>query len=269
MKNEANLVRENIKKLKRLLTENVNSYDIVDAIKNHKVIYIYYAGDDTVMKGYRTIEPHVLGVSTAGNTVLRAWQQAGASDSNKGIGREKRIGKDDMPGWRLFNVEFITAMHDTGKRFSTENGKVRPKYNPNDKQMSSIIISAQIGADISDFGVGTNKSFDDVVGDKSVFDKQASGFKDFSDISQKDMLLKNTVFNLYEFISRYRKKNPEKYIIVKKNGRIWFDLEKNRNKYNDNDVYGNLKELYQKYSGNKTGSKKFFDEMRRKYLNNT
>jgi len=252
--------------MRGLLTENVNSYDFVDAIKNHKVLYIYYAGDDTVLKGYRTIEPHVIGVSTAGNTVLRAWQQAGASDSNKSIKRPKRPGKDDMPGWRLFNVDFITASHDTGKRFSTEAGKLRPKYNPNDKQMTSIIIAAQPGEEISDFGTGSNKAFDDVIDKDSVFDKQASGFKGFSDITKRTDLIKKTVYDLYEFITRYRKKNPEKYIVVKSKGRIWIDLAKNSNKYKSDDIYGNLKSLYQEYSGNIGGSKNFFDKMRKKFM---
>lgn len=266
---EHSKIRENIKKVKKpLILEGINAFDVIDAIKNHKVIYIYYAGDDTVMKGYRTIEPYVLGTSTAGNTVLRAWQQAGASDSNRSIGRVKRPDHDHIPGWRLFNVEFITTIHDTGKRFSTEPSKIRPKYNPNDKQMTNIKIAVQSGEEISDFNVGTNKSYDDVIKQKSEFDKQSDLFKGFSRIDKKQELIKKTVFDLYEFITRYQKKRADNYIVVNKNGRIWIDSVKNKSNYSENDIYGNLKELYQKYSGNVKGSKEFFDKERKKFLNN-
>jgi hypothetical protein len=268
MHNEHNKIRENLNKTRQQLNENVNSYDFVDAIKNHKVLYIYYAGDDTVMKGYRTIEPYLLGQhKSSGNTLLRAYQQAGASDANKGIGRNRRPGKDDLPGWRLFNVEYITAIHDTGKRFSTESGKIRPKYNPNDKAMGNIVIAVQPGEKLSDFNVGTNKSFDDVFSKESEFDKQAAGFKGFSQISKRPELIKKAIFDLYEFTTRYRKKRADNYIVVNKNGRIWLDLVKNKNKYSDKDYYGNLKELYNEYSGQPKGSKQFFDRERRKFMN--
>ena len=88
---EEHIIKKNIKTL-RVLNEHVNRYDIIDAIKNRDIIKIYYQGDNTVDRGYRTIEPHVLGrtitqtkseksESNAGNMVVRAWQQAGASDT--------------------------------------------------------------------------------------------------------------------------------------------------------------------------------------------
>ena len=70
--NEIKIFFSNIKNLRHLLNEGVGENDIVDAIQKHEYIYIYYAGDNTIERGYRTIRPFVLGTSTAGNKVLRA-----------------------------------------------------------------------------------------------------------------------------------------------------------------------------------------------------
>ena len=43
--------------LKGLITEIAAISDITDAVKNKKVITIYYNGKDNGGKGYRTIEP--------------------------------------------------------------------------------------------------------------------------------------------------------------------------------------------------------------------
>lgn len=133
-----NDVVQNVKKMR--LNEWVSRDNVVDAINNKDVVFIYYAGDDTVNKGYRTIEPFVLGRSKAGNLVLRAWQQAGATDRGNNPTRKN----DEIPGWRLFRLDGITSMVKTLRKFETDPtylASKRPKYNPQDSQMSEIIVA--------------------------------------------------------------------------------------------------------------------------------
>jgi hypothetical protein len=131
-------VVRNVKKMR--LNEWVSRDTVADAIKNKDVVFIYYAGDDTVNKGYRTIEPFVLGRSKAGNLVLRAWQQAGATDRGTNPTRKN----DEVPGWRLFRLDGVTSMVKTLRKFETDPSYLstnRPKYNPKDSQMTEIIIA--------------------------------------------------------------------------------------------------------------------------------
>jgi len=135
-----NDVIQNVKKLR--LNEWVSRDKIADAIQNKDVVYIYYAGDDTVNKGYRTIEPFVLGRSKAGNLVLRAWQQAGATDRGNNPTRKN----DEVPGWRLFRVDGITSLVKSLRKFETDPSYMatnRPKYNPKDSQMVEIIAAIE------------------------------------------------------------------------------------------------------------------------------
>ena len=188
---EDNLIIDNVNKMRNLLTEAVNKDQLIDAVNNHKILYIYYVGSEnvpgsdqrnTVMKGFRTIEPYAIGMSTAGHVVLRAWQQAGSSDSNRGIGRKPRPDKDILPGWRLFYVEGITSILPTGKQFNTNSGKVRPNYNPNDKQMTKIFAAVEVGDTKVDIdGLDSIEEPDSVKREvpKSEFDIQTDNFKKF------------------------------------------------------------------------------------------
>lgn len=133
-----NDVKRQVKKLR--LTEWVSRDNVADAIKNKDVVFIYYAGDETVNKGYRTIEPFLLGRTKAGNLAVRAWQQAGATD--RGINPSRK--NDEIPGWRLFRLDGITSLVKTLRKFETDPTYLqtnRPKYNPQDSQMSEIIIA--------------------------------------------------------------------------------------------------------------------------------
>lgn len=131
---DVNDIKSQIRQLKRL-DEFVSRGTVTDAVQNKDVVFIYYNGDETINRGYRTIEPFVLGVSTAGNLVLRAWQQAGATDT----GNAPQRPNDNIPGWRLFRLDGITSMNKTLKKFDGN----RPKYNPQDKQMTQIIVAVQ------------------------------------------------------------------------------------------------------------------------------
>lgn len=138
-----NDVISNVKKMR--LNEWVSRDNVVDAIKNKDVVFIYYAGDDTVNKGYRTIEPFVLGRSKAGNLVLRAWQQAGATDRGNNPTRKN----DEIPGWRLFRLDGITSLVKTLRKFDVDSNFLltkRPNYNPKDSQMTEIIMAIEPSA---------------------------------------------------------------------------------------------------------------------------
>lgn len=264
---------------KPIITESINQYDLIDAIQNRKVIYIYYAGVDgksnngegVVTKGYRTIEPYLLGVTTSGNLALRAWQQNGASDSNKGINRITRPDHDKLAGWRLFYVDGIRSFLLTGKKFSTKKGKLRPNYNPEDKQMDKIIIAIQPDDNVNNLdGIKSITTPDKYYDELSTFDNQSKKFKDFySDKSNKQKILKKTVNDFYELVVKHRKKSPKEYFLVRKDDDSIVAINKNNiNKIEKSKIIGNLKDLFIKYNKSDRPTKTFFDQQRKLFLNN-
>lgn len=121
--------------LKELILEIASIESVVDSIKRKQVIVLYYTGDAPGGDGLRTIEPVCLGVSKAGNKVLRAWDYEGASHT-------ATLGTQPLPGWRLFRLDKITSYKPNGQVFN----EMRPKFNPNgDKSMTSIITLANFG----------------------------------------------------------------------------------------------------------------------------
>lgn len=118
--------------LKGLILEIASIESVIDSIKKKQVIVLYYTGDAPGGDGLRTIEPVCLGVSKAGNKVLRAWDYEGASHT-------ATIGTQPLPGWRLFRLDKITSYKPNGQVFN----EMRPNFNPNgDKSMVSIITLA-------------------------------------------------------------------------------------------------------------------------------
>jgi hypothetical protein len=101
---------------------------IVNSIKNRWLLNIYYDGleEGPGGPGRRWIEPYVYGLSKfTGNHLLRAWQYQGATLSI-------------VPGWKLFRADLIRGTAPlTSKTFN----KPRILYNPDDEDMSSIIIA--------------------------------------------------------------------------------------------------------------------------------
>jgi hypothetical protein len=184
MKNEKYIIDNNdvkyqVKKLR--LTEWVSRDNVYSAIQGKDVVFIYYAGDGTVNKGYRTIEPFVLGRSKAGNLVLRAWQQGGATDSGNNPSRKN----DEIPGWRLFRLDGITSLVKTLRKFDTDATFLatnRPHYNPKDSQLSEIMIAIEpIKQGIINVSGDTSIKKPDVVitqGD-GFFKNQADKFRNF------------------------------------------------------------------------------------------
>jgi predicted DNA-binding transcriptional regulator YafY len=116
--------------LKGLICEIASIETVTDCIKNKKKCVIYYDGDEPGGRGLRAIEPVCLGTSKAGNKVLRAWDEEGASHTGY-------KGEQPLPGWRLFRLDKILSISPTGEIFSQK----RPNFNPNgDKSMTSVII---------------------------------------------------------------------------------------------------------------------------------
>jgi len=92
---------------------------IADAIRNRHRLTINYE------PGGRTIEPHVLGYSSEGNLLLRAYQVDGASKSG------------EPRHWKLFRVDRMASANDNGDGFDGP----RPLYNPDDSAMKGGIIA--------------------------------------------------------------------------------------------------------------------------------
>lgn len=105
---------------------------VIDAIKNKRVMGTSYDGDEPGGKGQRLIEPVCVGVSKAGNRVVRAWEREGASHT-------ATIGSQPLPGWRLFRLDKTFTFLPTSETFN----EMRPGFNPNgDKSMVSVEIVA-------------------------------------------------------------------------------------------------------------------------------
>lgn len=244
MLNENLLIKDNVKNL-RLLTEWVNRNDVIDAINGSDVVYIYYAGDNTVNRGFRTIEPYLLGVhESTGNLVLRAWQQAGASDTRKTAKRPN----DEIPGWRLFRLDGITSFMKTFKTFDPIN-KPRPKFNPADKDMVNIIAVVNT-TERDEFEVDGLRSIEQpntIKKDVSIFDKQTNGFK-FHDVNS-ELERKKIISDLYGLVKFHFKEDPLKYNVIMKNDRLWYDKKSNEHKRKPEEIVGNLNTLFREQSG--------------------
>jgi predicted DNA-binding transcriptional regulator YafY len=116
--------------LKGLICEIASLDSVMNAIKQKQRVIIYYDGDEPGGRGLREIEPVCLGVSKAGNKVVRAWDSEGASHTGF-------KGEQPLPGWRLFRLDKILSLKPTGENFT----EMRPNFNPDgDKSMISVII---------------------------------------------------------------------------------------------------------------------------------
>lgn len=119
--------------VKNLILEIASIDSVIKAIKHKQKIIIYYDGDEPGGRGLREIEPVCFGYSKAGNPIVRAWDDKGASHTHY-----KR--KQPLPGWRIFRVDKILSFKPTGEPFIVP----RPGYNPNgDRSMTSVIINAK------------------------------------------------------------------------------------------------------------------------------
>lgn len=88
---------------------------IINAICTKQLLSFTYGGLP------RLVEPHAVGLSTAGNQVMRCFQVGGS---------HKKAGHD----WELVKLEKIVGLVATGKYFAGP----RPGYKRGDSAMSTI-----------------------------------------------------------------------------------------------------------------------------------
>lgn len=88
---------------------------IIDAIRGRKILSFTYSGIS------RVVEPHAVGISLAGNDVLRCYQTHGGHIT---------------PGheWDLCEISKISNLSETGDVFAN----ARPGYKKGDKGMTRI-----------------------------------------------------------------------------------------------------------------------------------
>lgn len=115
---------------KEIILERINRPDILSTLGNKQVVTIYYRGDHTINAGYRDIEVYALGLSKAGNPVIRAWQLRGKTDT-------------EIPAWKLFRIDKISSWKPKKGEFFRKPISDRkpgiPKFNPvGDKSMIKV-----------------------------------------------------------------------------------------------------------------------------------
>jgi hypothetical protein len=87
------------------------------AINGKKRIALQYQGTQ------RIVEPHLVGVNSKMNEALRAFQIGGHTSSGA------------LPAWRMFLLRDIESIEILNESF-----QMHPQFNPDDKQMSSILF---------------------------------------------------------------------------------------------------------------------------------
>lgn len=288
MLTEINILFDNVKNFRRkLLSEGVNQSSMVDAINDHKIVYIYYAGDDTVQPGYRTIKPFVVGThKKSGNPVVRAWQDAGSSDSYNNIkyhnwANAKRQDHEYhfdhkgrmKPGWRLFRLDKIVSMLPTGEQFKPENiinNNRGVKYNPNDKDINvvkAIQPSSEKTIDVD--GTDSIHEPDTTAAkvDKSAFDDQTSKFQRFFKAGRRTrQATKDEIENLFKINQKIKKKPARKmWVVQNEKGDMILKDENQKSKIPSDSIVGNLKDLYNKFVvPDRKYDTSFFDKVKSK-----
>lgn len=237
---------ENIKHFRHLITESVGQGDIEKYLQNHEYIYIYYGGDENNKRGYRTIRPYVLDTSTAGNLVVRAWQDRGKSVSFSSPDRRPEhdymadVDGKEVPGWRMFRLDKIEKVYPTGKKFNKSDGSVMipPKYKEgSDKDMTSIIAYVSTNVEPVEPAEVTPP---EVAGVKTKrWDNFTNGNKNNRKINSDD------VVKLRDIASRvYKEKIGGFLVVINNNNDFEIINAKNKDKVPQNAIVGGLANLY-------------------------
>ena len=122
--------------IKKILNESVNQNNVESVINNKQRVLIKYRDEESHAVGQRLIEPYVLGLSKAGNLVLRAFQYNGST--LRGIPKWKMFRLDRIISWKPLKTHFELSPSDQGWN--------APDYNANgDKSMASVIVSVNFG----------------------------------------------------------------------------------------------------------------------------
>ena len=90
--------------LEGIILEEANRSQVEEAVEKKQRVRIYYDPtinrgpdeEDKNEKGYRNIEPYVLGMSKKDNPILRSFQLNGVSET-------------DTAGWKTFRLDRITS----------------------------------------------------------------------------------------------------------------------------------------------------------------
>mgnify|MGYP003311366741 CR=1 FL=1 len=165
-----------------LLTEEVQSNNVIDAIKKcHEVEFIYdnEDGDPRGKKERITVQPVCYGTTKKGNPCFRGYQTNGSSES-----AEKGEGK--IPGWRLFLLNRVldNTWKDSGKIFEEP-----PGYNrEGDKTMDNVIFKAD-------------------------FKYSKSGLKKYNDKRHAQAVEKNPFFDFEKQLKKKNKKMAPDYVM--------------------------------------------------------
>lgn len=283
MHNESKILVDNVKSFRKAnLNEGISDSEMEKAIHDHKILHIYYIGDDTYYKGFRTIKPFVLGThKKTGNKVVRAWQDYGSSDSYRGLGRTPRKDHEyhsdhkgrTKPGWRLFRLDNIASMMPSGEKFNPSNiinKTTGAQYNPNDNDMSSIIAAIKPSPD----NAVQTKGLDSITGtdvikqkaDKSDFATQAPKFQRFFKASDKTReATKEEIDHLWHLATDQKKKSPKNlYVVQNEKGDMMLRNKKAIEKIPQTSIVGNLDDLHKKYFRTGPVPMSFFDKIRKK-----
>jgi len=256
MLQEAKIFLESLTHFRQLLNEGVGEGAIVDAINKHKIVHIYYAGDETIMKGYRTIKPMVLGQTINKDAVekgenymlLRAWQEAGNTDSGKIYYDQKGRGKH---GWRLFRVDKITSFLPTGRVFSTDRKKFPDiaSYNPDDSQMTNIRAAVQIDSGKPQTNISGNTVANKIPEPDSAFTGQKEKFQYFSKMGKKQRdVTADEVKELWDWANSKRRNIPKEKLLVvaDEHGDMILKHADQKTEIPPDAIVGNLRDLYVK-----------------------
>lgn len=281
MKNELKILFENIKNFRQLLMEGVGENEIKEAIQNHEWIYIYYDANDEEGKnasGFRTIRPYVLGKNSAGNTVLRAWQD---NPKNSWHFVNKPTRNDSQyhdywtdqegikPGWRMFNVDKIKKIYPTGKKFNDLNGlpMIPAGYHEGgDDNMINIIayVSTKKEPDF-DYKYDKDQKID-IISRKDKYKEKWDSIRRGN--KNKKQITANDIVKLRDIASRVYKKRHSDYLVViddKNNFQLINIKDKEKQNIPDIAVVGSLPYLYDAIvKKNAPPEDKFFKDMKNK-----
>ncbi len=281
---ENKLIRENLRILRKiLLSEAVGDQDLIDAINNHEIIYIAYDGEDNKAKGFRTIRPFLLGTNKNGNKVLRAWQEAGNSESygrtNLPPRQNHEYGFNEKgarrPGWRLFRVDQIATVLPTGRKFSPENlisKNTGSLYNNPEKGKTNadiVNVIAGIPKMVQKFKV---QNIGNLIKPDVTQQAQPRFRQFFKPTAVTKEPTKQDVEQLLKLAKEYKfKRTGLNNILVIQNEKGNFILREKRKAKNvpQEAIVGTLKDLYNKYVvPNKPIDRVFFNQQKQDFLKN-
>jgi hypothetical protein len=122
-----------------LILESVSHSQIIDSINQPYRVQIYYQGEKETQPNWRSIDPYVLGVSTAGNEIIRAYHSHGYSQSGK------------KSTWKTYRVDRILQWKPTGQHIGNKPidayDSMIPKYrlDGGDDKMVRVIDFRKFG----------------------------------------------------------------------------------------------------------------------------